>query len=65
MGSGKMTRLMALESTLIQMVLNTRVTGLMTNSMDKAKKSGLTGHNMKAITNLAKKMVEPNVLFLH
>ena len=49
--SGKMTRPTALESTLIPMVLSTRVIGLMINNMDKAKKSGLMVLNTKVTTS--------------
>ena len=54
---GVMTKHMGSGSIRTQMVRNTRGTGLTINSMERAKKSGRTVLNMKAITRAVKKTV--------
>lgn len=56
MGIGRTTRPMAMDNILILMELNMKVTGLMISSMDKEKSTGQMVHNMKATTNLEKRM---------
>lgn len=60
MASGKTIRRMVLENTPILTEPSTKVTGLMTNSTDREKKSGLMVLNMKETTNSAKKMAMVN-----
>lgn len=52
---GRMTKRMAMESTLIQMVPNMKVIGLTTSSMVKAWKNGPMVRSMKARTNSGRK----------
>ena len=50
-GNGRMTKLMALESTHIAMATDTLETGRKINSMEKVLKCGQTILNMMVITN--------------
>ena len=59
-GSGRTIKLMGSESTRILMAQSMRVTGLMINNMDKAKKSGLMVLNMKVTINSVKKTAKEN-----
>jgi hypothetical protein len=52
---GRRTRLMAMESTLTPMALNTKGNGLTISNMAKAKRSGQMELGMRALTSLGKK----------